>query len=65
MVAVVVGSAAGMGESDVCVSQVFAASSQHKRTVIERGADLLTNDELAAHRPAVEAAILEEFTFWV
>ena len=44
---------------------IYTASTQHRGAVIQRDTDIFTNAELAAHRPAVEAAILEELTIWV
>ena len=44
---------------------VYSYLQGTKKAVIERETDLLTPDELRTHRPAVEAAILEELRIWV
>ena len=46
---------AGMQDSDFAVIQIFASGP--KRAVIQRDADLLTEEEIRKHKPAVEAAI--------
>ena len=47
-----------MAENDIAL--VLLLESGYRRAVIQRDTDLLTEAELVSHRPAVEAAILEE-----
>jgi hypothetical protein len=54
-----------MADDEVCVLQIFATNAQQRKTVIERDTDLLTQEELWTHRPAIEASILEELSIWV
>ena len=54
-----------MQDDEVAVMQVYLNGSKNKKTVIERDTDNLTADEFVEHKPAVDAAILEELRVWV
>ena len=52
-----------MCSDEHAVIQIYKAGPSH--AVIQRDTDLLTNEEIKQHKPAVEAAILEELRTWV